>query len=195
VHWAVLGDGPRAQWLADEVRRRGLGDRVHLLGRAPLERMPELLAQADVLVTTLRRDPAWALTVPSRVQSFLACGRPVVSSAAGATARVVAAAGGIAVPAEDPAALADAIAKVAALGPAERAAMGGAARRYYVTHYQRAALLDRVERHLRAAAGLSAAPERVPAGGPAAAAAVPRAVLAEPRPDWPAAGVASGGGG
>ncbi|OHV39954.1 MULTISPECIES: glycosyltransferase family 4 protein [Pseudofrankia] len=175
VRWVVLGDGQRAGWLADEVRRRGLGDRVHLLGRAPLERTPELLAHADVLVTTLRRDPVWALTVPSRVQSFLACGRPMVSSAGGATARVVSAAGGIAVPAEDPVALAGAIAKVAALGPAERAAMGAAARRYYVTHYQRAALLDRVERHLRAAAGLSAAPERVPVGGPAvgASAAVP----------------------
>ncbi|ONH30611.1 glycosyltransferase family 4 protein [Pseudofrankia asymbiotica] len=167
VRWAVLGGGPRAEWLADEVRRRGLGDRVHLLGRAPFERLPDLLAHADVLVTTLRRDPVWELTVPSRVQSFLACGRPMVSSATGATARVVAAAGGIAVPAEDPVALADAVVKVAALGPAERAAMGAAARRYYLTHYQRAALLDRVERHLRAAAGLSAAPERVPVGGPA----------------------------
>ncbi|WP_083419839.1 glycosyltransferase family 4 protein [Pseudofrankia sp. BMG5.36] len=178
VHWVVIGDGSRAEWLAGEVRRRGLSDRVHLLGCAPPERMPELLAHADVLVTTLRRDPVWALTVPSRVHSFLACGRPMVSSAAGATARVVAAAGGIAVPAEDPAALADAIAKVAALGPAERAAMGVAARQYYVTHYERAALLDRVERHLRAAAGLSAAPERVPAGRPAARAAGPRAPAA-----------------
>jgi len=180
VHWAVLGDGQRAGWLANEVRRRGLGDRVHLLGRAPLERMPALLAHADVVVTTLRRDPVWALTVPSRVQSFLACGRPMVSSADGTTARVVAAAGGIAAPAQDPAALAAAIARVATLAPAERAAMGAAARQYYVTHFERAALLDRVERHLRGAAGLSAAPERIPAP------AVDRD--GRPRPDRSAAG-------
>ncbi|WP_084010679.1 glycosyltransferase family 4 protein [Pseudofrankia sp. DC12] len=194
VRWAVLGDGQRARWLADEVRRRGLGDRVHLLGRASPERTPALLAHADVLVTTLRRDPIGALTVPSRVQSFLACGRPMVSSATGAAARVVAAAGGIAVPAQDPVALADAIAKVAALGPAERVAMGVAARQYYLTHYLRAALLDRVERHLRAAAGLSAAAERVPVGGPAATEETPRAPSARERPGWPALGAAPGRG-
>jgi hypothetical protein len=47
--------------------------------------------------------------------------------------------------------------------------MGVAAREYYVTHYERAALLDRVERHLRDAAGLSAAPERMPTPQPAGA--------------------------
>jgi glycosyltransferase involved in cell wall biosynthesis len=163
VHWVVLGDGQRAEWLAGEVRRRGLADRVHLLGRVPAERMPALLAHGDVLVTTLRRDPVWALTLPSRVQSFLACGRPVVAAADGTTARVVAAAGGIAVPAGDAVALADAVAEVRARGPAERVAMGLAAREYYLTHFERAALLDRVERHLRGAAGLPAVPERAPA--------------------------------
>jgi glycosyltransferase involved in cell wall biosynthesis len=163
VHWVVLGDGQRAAWLAEEIRRRGLGDRVQLLGRRPLEQMPALLAHADVVVTTLRRDPVWGLTIPSRVQSFLACGRPVVAAADGTTARVVAAAGGLAVPAQDAAALAEAIAAVRTLSPAGRAAMGAAAREYYVTHYQRAALLDRVERHLRAVMPRVAGAERVPA--------------------------------
>ncbi len=188
VHWVVLGDGQRGEWLADEVRRRGLGDRVHLLGRAPLERMPALLAHADVVVTTLRRDPVWALTIPSRVQSFLACGRPVVAAADGTTARVVAAAGGLAVPAQDAAALADAIASVRALAPAERAAMGNAAREYYVTHYERTALLDRVERHLRAAAARAPGPEGIPAARPAEMADQPR----PPHPDRPAATAAPG---
>jgi glycosyltransferase involved in cell wall biosynthesis len=163
VHWVVLGDGQRAAWLAEEIRRRGLGDRVQLLGRRPLEQMPALLAHADVVVTTLRRDPVWGLTIPSRVQSFLAGGRPGVAAADGTTARVVAAAGGLAVPAQDAAALAEAIAAVRTLSPAGRAAMGAAAREYYVTHYQRAALLDRVERHLRAVMPRVAGAERVPA--------------------------------
>ncbi|MBL7491005.1 glycosyltransferase family 4 protein [Frankia sp. AgB1.9] len=188
VQWVVVGDGQRGEWLADEISRRGLGDRVRLLGRHPTEQMPALLAHADVVVTTLRRDPVWALTVPSRVQSFLACGRPVVAAADGTTARVVAAAGGLAVPAQDGAALADAIASVRALAPAERAAMGAAAREYYVTHYERAALLDRVERHLRDAAVRPAAPERIPATRPAAIPDQPQ----PPHPDRPAETAAPG---
>ena len=188
VHWAILGDGQRAGWLADEVSRRGLGDRVHLLGRRPPERMPELLAHADVAVTTLRRDPVWTLTIPSRVQSFLACGRPVVAAADGTTARVVAAAGGLAVPAQDAAALAGAIASVRMLTQAERAAMGNAAREYYVTHYERAALLDRVERHLRDVTLRATAPERIPTARPAQMTDQPQ----PPGPDQPAASAAPG---
>lgn len=148
LHWVVVGDGQRSDWLAAEVRRRGLTDRVHLLGRVPAERMPDLFAHADVLVATLRRDPVWALTVPSRVQSFLACGRPVVAAVDGTCARIVTEAGGLASPAEDPAGLAGAVAKVCAMTPGQRAAMGAAGYRYYQAHFERKTLLDRIERHL-----------------------------------------------
>jgi glycosyltransferase involved in cell wall biosynthesis len=148
LHWVVLGDGQRGEWLAAEVARRGLGGTVHLLGRAPVEQMPALFAHADVLVATLRGDPVWALTVPSRVQSFLACGRPVVAAADGTCARVVTAAGGLAVPAGDGTALAAAIATVRAMDPARRAEMGAVAREYYLKNFDRAALLDRIEGHL-----------------------------------------------
>jgi glycosyltransferase involved in cell wall biosynthesis len=148
LHWVVLGDGQRGDWLAAEVARRGLGGTVHLLGRAPVEQMAALFAHADVLVATLRGDPVWALTVPSRVQSFLACGRPVVAAADGTCARVVTAAGGLAVPAGDGTALAAAIATVRAMDPARRAEMGAVAREYYLKNFDRAALLDRIEGHL-----------------------------------------------
>jgi glycosyltransferase involved in cell wall biosynthesis len=155
VHWVIVGDGQRRAWLADEVVRRGLTGRVHLVGRQPVERMPGLFAHADVLVATLRRDGALAMTLPARVQSYLACGRPVVGALDGEGARVIQEAGGFAVPAGDGAGLAAAVARVAAMDADERRAAGEAARAYYLRHFERSMLIDRFEAVLGdAAAGL-----------------------------------------
>lgn len=153
VHWVVVGDGQRRAWLAEEVARRGLTNQVHLVGRHPVERMPHLLAHADVLVATLRSDPVFSMTLPARVQSYLACGRPVVAAMDGEGARVVRGAGGLAVPAGDAAGLAAAIADMRAMDPSWRRAAGDAARAYYLKHFERSMLLDRFEAHLVAAAG------------------------------------------
>nr|MDT0664613.1 glycosyltransferase family 4 protein [Micromonospora sp. DSM 115978] len=106
VHWVVVGDGTRRDWLAAEVVRRGLSGRVHLIGRRPVEDMPALFGRADAMLVTLVRDQLMAMTVPSRLQSYLACGRPVVAALDGEGARVVRQAGSTAVPAEDGAGLA-----------------------------------------------------------------------------------------
>ena len=72
----------------------------------------ELVARErpDVLLVTLRREPIFAYTIPSKLQSYLACGRPVLAALEGEGARIVKeAAAGWAVPAEDPRSLADAV--------------------------------------------------------------------------------------
>jgi len=152
VHWVVVGDGQRRAWLADEVVRRGLTRWVHLVGRQPVERMPGLFAHADVLVATLRPDPVLGMTLPARVQSYLACGRPVVGALDGEGARVLREAGGFAVPAGDGAGLAEAVARVAAMDAARRRAAGAAARGYYRRHFDRSMLIDRFEAVLADAA-------------------------------------------
>lgn len=159
IHWVVVGDGKQREWLAAEVIRRGLEENVHLLGRHPVQLMPQLFAHADLLVATLRRDPVLAMTLPARVQSYLACGRPVAAAMDGQGARVVREAGGIAVPAQDTAGLANAVATVKAMAPARRRQLGEAARQHYLTHFERSVLLDRFEAHLvRTVETTSAAP-------------------------------------
>ena len=45
--------------------------------------MPRYFAQADLLLATLRREPIFAYTIPSKLQSYFACGRPVVAALEG----------------------------------------------------------------------------------------------------------------
>jgi glycosyltransferase involved in cell wall biosynthesis len=146
IQWVVVGDGSRRQWFDDEVARRGLGACVHRVGRFPVTEMPAFFASADVLLVTLNRTPGLEVTIPSKVQSYLAAGRPIVASLDGEGARVIREAGaGVTAGAGDAAALAAGVARLADLSPEERAAMGRAGRRYYDAHFDETRLMDQLE--------------------------------------------------
>lgn len=146
VQWVIVGDGRLLSWVEREIERRGLAGTVRLLGRHPVQSMPRFFALADAMLVTLKDDPVFALTVPSKVQSYLACGRPVVAALDGEGARVIAEAGaGVAVKAGDAAALADAVLKLYRMPAPEREAMGGRGRDYFERHFERSMLISRLE--------------------------------------------------
>ncbi len=146
IHWIILGDGRQANWVQGQVSGRGLSHCVHLLGRYPVETMPEWFAQADVLLVTLKKDPVFALTIPSKIQSYMACGRPILAALEGEGARIVEEArAGIVVPAEDPSALAEAVQKLSQMLPSEREAMGLNGRRYFLQEFDRDTLVARLD--------------------------------------------------
>ena len=154
IHWIILGDGHRKDWVLQQVRMLGLQRNVHLLGQRPMETMPYYFALADAMLVTLRRDPIFALTVPSKVQSYLACAKPVVAATDGETSRLLLASGaGVSCAAEDASALAEAVIKLYRMSPLERQEMGEKGRAYYETHFQRERLLDRLEDWMQEIAG------------------------------------------
>jgi glycosyltransferase involved in cell wall biosynthesis len=145
LRWVVLGEGRQGEWLRNEIKRRGLMN-VHLLGPRPSESMPTWFALADALLVTLRPDPLYELTIPSKVQTYLASGRPILASLDGMGAREVDSAGaGLTSPAGDAEALAAMTRRLYDLSPDERAAMGLRARAHYDRNFDRNMLIDRLE--------------------------------------------------
>jgi glycosyltransferase involved in cell wall biosynthesis len=109
VRIALVGDGAVKEGLMHDAERRGLAN-VHFHAQVPLERMPALLRASDALLVPLSAHPVFAEFVPSKMIDFMAAGRPIVLAASGEAARILERAhAGLAVPPEDPAALADAI--------------------------------------------------------------------------------------
>jgi len=154
LHWVVLGEGNMRDWVASEVSRRGLGATVHLLGQRPVDTMPAYFAAADALLVTLRGDPVFALTVPSKIQSYLACGRPILAAINGEGADIVVESGaGLACGAADAEALAAAALALYKTPPAQRAAMGKRGRMYFEANFERDMLLDRLLVWMRKLAG------------------------------------------
>lgn len=153
ICWIIVGDGRRRAWLENEVSRRGLADRFHLLGRFPEERMPHFFAHADALLVTLGPSRVFALTIPTKVQAYLASGKPIVAGLDGEGARVIEEAqAGFCAPAGDPEALAAQVLKLYRLPQAERIAMGQRARAYSERFFDRNRLVDQLIGEIRLAA-------------------------------------------
>ncbi|KAA0012908.1 glycosyltransferase family 4 protein [Billgrantia pellis] len=149
IRFRVVGGGSRSAWLAEEVRRLGLNN-VILQGRVPPSAMPLLYANASALLISLSRSPTMSRSLPSKTGTCLATGKPLLVSADGETARVVADAGaGLCAPAGDGAALAEAMRRLHALPADTRAAMGRAGRAYCERHFAPDLLADRLHEHLR----------------------------------------------
>ena len=45
------------------------------LGAFESEKMPVFFSYADLLLVSLKKDPIFSLTIPSKVQSYMACGK------------------------------------------------------------------------------------------------------------------------
>ena len=154
IQCVILGDGHKKDWVQRQIHVLGLEEGVHLLGHRPVETMPRYFALADAMLVTLRRDPVFALTLPSKVQSYLACAKPIISAADGETARVVENSGaGLSCPAEDASALADSVLRLYRMSPEERKKMGEKGRMYFEMNFQRERLLDRLEQWMQELAG------------------------------------------
>jgi glycosyltransferase involved in cell wall biosynthesis len=131
----LVGSGQMLDWIRERKAAIGL-DTLMLPGRFPPEAMPQIYRRASALLLSLRDEPLFAQTVPSKLQVYLAAGRPIVAAVRGAAARVVTDAGaGLACAPQDPTALAQTIRTMARLSPADRAAMGAAGRHYFDVHF------------------------------------------------------------
>ncbi|KNZ31782.1 MAG: hypothetical protein AD742_14910 [Methylibium sp. NZG] len=144
IRFVLIGSGSQGDWLKREVTRLGLTN-VLMPGRFEPQAMPSILSQASALLVSLTQDPALGQTVPSKIQAYLATGRPVIASLNGEGARVVRQAGaGPVCPAEDAGALAEAIRTLHALPPQERDRLGRAGRDYYLKHFEPGMLAERL---------------------------------------------------
>jgi len=153
IHLVFLGDGRRRSWMKEQIDLRGLV-RVQLLGSRPVETMPAYFSLADVMVVTLRSDPIMTKTIPGKIQSYLACGCPVIGALDGEGANLILESGaGFAVNSCDARGLADSVMRMSKLDAAERKRMGNAAIAYYRKHFDREVLIDRLEELMKDSCG------------------------------------------
>ena len=89
LHWYFIGDGRRAEWIRAQLATRGLTHKVTLPGAFPAHAMQSYFRNADALLVSLKREPAFALTVPSKVQTYLAAGVPILGMLDGEGSRII----------------------------------------------------------------------------------------------------------
>lgn len=142
----IVGDGRAFDWVQSEVLSRGLEEYVTLLGRHPLESMPSFYACADALLVTLKDSPAFKMTIPGKVQSYMMAGKPILTMLSGEGSRVIDEAKcGYIANSGDFEQLAGNVEKMISLDRGELRALGENAKRYADNEFDRDKLITQLE--------------------------------------------------
>jgi glycosyltransferase involved in cell wall biosynthesis len=154
VCFAFAGSGVEESRLRQRAVAEGLGN-VVFLGRRSPEAMGGVYAWAAALLVHLRDDPLFAITIPSKTQTYLAIGKPILMGVCGDAADLVRAAGaGIVFASGQAAALAQAVEELLAMPESARERMGVAGRAYYEAHLSLAAGVKAFEEEFMRAGGV-----------------------------------------
>lgn len=150
VSWVIIGSGRDMERVQNEIARRDLNDVFHFLGRHPEEDMPLFFAHADAMLVGLKDNNIFSLTVPYKVQCYMACAKPIIGSLNGEGARIInAAQAGLTAKAETPEALARQIAAMMDISPQARHQMGAAGLQYFKENYAKDIIYGNLQRWLK----------------------------------------------
>lgn len=89
VKFLIVGDGRYKDEFENEIRKRNVSEMFELIGRKPAEEIPQILADSDAAFLSFMDNPLFAMTIPAKLQSYMACGVPIVASATGETMRIL----------------------------------------------------------------------------------------------------------
>ena len=150
IHWVFVGDGRKKPWMDDYIKDHHLEDTVHLLGRYPIETMGAFFKKADVMLVALNDVLVFNLTLPAKVQAYMAAGKPILASLCGEGADIIKDANcGWSVLSNDYQALAAQVVQVAKMDKAELAMLGKNARSYYEQNFTREKCMDILDKTLK----------------------------------------------
>ena len=89
IKFVIVGDGRYLSQFEKDIKARGVDNKFIMIPRQPSERIPEILAACDVAFLSFQDNPLWSMTIPAKLQSYMACGMPIIASAKGETARII----------------------------------------------------------------------------------------------------------
>jgi colanic acid biosynthesis glycosyl transferase WcaI len=131
IQFVFLGGGVEAERLKAAAERQGLTNTL-FLPQVPMNEVGAILRAADVLLVHLRRDPLFAITIPSKTQAYMAVGKPILMAVDGDAAELVMRANcGVVARSEDALSIAQAAIELYNAGEAARSSMASAGRAYY----------------------------------------------------------------
>jgi glycosyltransferase involved in cell wall biosynthesis len=78
IKWVIVGDGRRKTWVESEINRLDLKSTFFLLGRHQMNEIPSFFVHADVMLLSLKDEGVFTLTIPSKIQSYMAFGKPII---------------------------------------------------------------------------------------------------------------------
>lgn len=150
IKWVIVGDGRARVKMEELVNQSGLAETVHFAGRHPMEQMPTFFSCADVMLVSLKDEYIFSLTIPSKTQSYMASGKPIVSMLNGEGNRIIEEAGcGLTATSGDYRKLAENVIKLYHTDKSELEKMGKRGLDYYLSHFEKRKVVDCIEQVMK----------------------------------------------
>ncbi len=146
IRWIIVGDGMSRKWLEEKVAKADLSESFYFEGFRPMEDIPKYTGTADALVGCLVKSDLLEATIPAKVMSYIASGKPLLLAMDGEVQTLVnnTIQCGLVGPTGDARALADNTRLIYNLSQHERDTMGRKGRLYHLKHFERNLILDKL---------------------------------------------------
>lgn len=142
INFIIIGEGRDKQRVMEKISKMSLENNFKFLGSFPSEKMSDFFACADALLVSLKKSKIFKLTIPGKLQSYLASGKPIIGSIDGIGSDIINnSKSGYASPAENYEMLAKSIIRFSNLTIKEKLEMGINARKYFEKEFERNKLL------------------------------------------------------
>ena len=146
INWIILGDGRMKETVIRQVELLNLKNCFFLLGRFPFDEMSSFYSSADLLLLSLKKSDIFSLTIPSKLQSYMAFGKPIIASIDGEAAKIIKESrAGFTSPAEDIQSLVKNILLALETDKEILNVMGRNAQNYFKTEFSKKSVLDKIE--------------------------------------------------
>ncbi|MGN0402294.1 MAG: glycosyltransferase family 4 protein [Acetatifactor sp.] len=147
--FVIVGDGRYKTEFEHEIEVYDVQMMFRLLGRKRPEEIPYYLAWCDVAFISFANNSLFEMTIPAKLQSYMACGIPVLAAAMGETKRIIEEAEcGIVCKLGDPQALVDGIIEFMNNSENHICKMSGNALMYFKQFFSKKELMDEIEYYL-----------------------------------------------
>ena len=131
IQFILIGGGVEVKHLKEQCSQMDLAN-VHFLSSVPPDQIGSILKAADVLLVHLKKDPLFEITIPSKIQAYLAAGKPILSAVPGDASDVIRdAEAGLFCESENPDALAQKVVEFSKLSNEQLLQMGENGKRVY----------------------------------------------------------------
>lgn len=145
IKFLIVGDGRYKNTAEKIVAEKGLRN-VVFLGRYPVNYMPSFFEIADAMLVTLKDDFIFSLTIPSKMQVYMAMGKPILTMLNGEGNEIVSEAGcGLTATSGDYKTLANNILLMSKLDKHELKKYGENGKRYYSENFKMESIINRLE--------------------------------------------------
>lgn len=150
IHWLFLGDGRKKPWVERFITDNKMEETVHLLGRHPIEEMCNFFSKADIMLVSLCDEVVFNLTLPAKVQAYMANAKPILAIANGETQHIIQKAGcGWCVSANDSGSLAEKVIHLSSIPVKELSEYGANGLKFYNENFNKDICINRIFKALK----------------------------------------------